>query len=639
MKKNLFYAQSGGVTAVINASAEAVITAARDKKIGKNIGKVFCGYYGILGALEENLVDMTAVPASTVRRISNNPGGVFGSCRFKLSSIKENKKSFDRLLSVFDAHNIGYFLYNGGGDSADTTYKIWQAAKDSGYPLSVAHIPKTIDNDLQGTDCSPGFASVAKYVALSCQETSLDLAAMHRSSTKVFVFEVMGRHAGWIAASAGLAQTDTLSVPLIILFPEIPFSVEAFTEQVKRKVAAHGYVTVVVSEGIRSKQGTLFDTHQSKDAFGHRQLGGVGASIASIIESKLQYKCHTAIADYLQRSARHVASKVDLTHASALGTDAVRFVASGKSGRMLVVKRISSKPYRWRIDSVALGKVANKEKLMPRSFITKDGFGITARCKNYMLPLIQGEAPFRFKQGVGDFHSFNFPQVKKKLAMREGKTGHRIIFIGPPGAGKGTQAEILCSNLGIVKVSCGDLLRTESRSGSPLGKKLSSYMNSGTLVPDSLITEIMIAELQKKEYQAGYLLDGYPRTVNQAKAIITSQLEIDAVIELAVDQKILINRITGRWIHEPSGRIYHTSFNPPKKPFTDDITGEPLMQRKDDKPETVSHRLLVYEQETKPLTAFYQTYSKKHKQLLCKKISGIGSIKSVQKRILNALKR
>ncbi|MDI9347116.1 MAG: nucleoside monophosphate kinase [Methylacidiphilales bacterium] len=630
MKKNLFYAQSGGVTSVINATAEAVILQARKEK---NIASIYCGQYGILGALDEQLVDVTKTPEKVIKRLSNNPGGVFGSCRFKLIDPSKNEKSFDRLLTVFDAHNIGYFLYNGGGDSADTSFKIEQAAKLRNYPLKVGHIPKTIDNDLPFTDCSPGFASVAKYIAVSTQETSLDLASMHKSSTKVFILEVMGRNAGWIAASAGLAQTKQLNVPLLILFPEIPFNQSSFLNAVSEKIKEFGYVSVVVSEGVRDDQGKFVSTHLSKDAFGHHQLGGAGNFIEQLIESKLHLKCHTAIADYLQRSARHVASNIDLIHAKALGQEAVRMVCQGISGKMPIIVRKSNTPYRWGVSSVHLSKIANQEKKMPLTFISSDGFTITNQCRKYLSPLIQGEAFSHFKDGVGDYQQFLFPKVKKKLIRNR---GYKILLLGPPGAGKGTQGDLLCQTLKIVKVSCGDILRKESRSGSELGKNLSAIMASGALVPDSLIIEIMNKELKQKQYDDGYLLDGFPRTVGQAQALHSTVCVLDAVIEINISDATLHSRLEGRWIHSPSGRTYHTTFNPPKIPFTDDITGEPLSQRVDDTPETIKKRLEVYYQETQPLSKYYKSLCKDHgtKYLV---INGDQSINQILKKITTFL--
>jgi ATP-dependent phosphofructokinase / diphosphate-dependent phosphofructokinase len=413
MIKNAFYAQSGGVTSVINVSAQAVIETAR--KYPKKIGKVYAGRNGIIGALTEDLIDTSKEPIAIIKALGHTPAGAFGSCRYKLKSVDTNRREYERLIEVFKAHNIGYFFYNGGGDSADTCLKISQLSDSMGYPLIAVHVPKTVDNDLPVTDCSPGFGSVAKYVAVSMREAGLDVASMSKTSTKVFVFEVMGRHAGWIAAATGLAQTKDMPAPQIILFPEITFDPKAFIKRVDQVVKRDGYCAIGVSEGIRGADGKFVSESGLVDAFGHAQLGGVAPFIADMVKRELKLKNHWAVADYLQRAARHVASKTDVEQTYALGKAAVEFAVKGMNGVMPAVKRITSKPYKWEIIAAPLTKVANHEKKMPRDFITADGFHITQKCRNYLQPLIAGEAYPPYEDGLPKYVVLKNVAVKKKL--------------------------------------------------------------------------------------------------------------------------------------------------------------------------------------------------------------------------------
>ncbi len=413
-KKNILYAQSGGVTPVINATACAVIETARANK-DKN-GKVYAAHNGIIGALHEELIDTSKESKTTISGLKNTPGGAFGSCRFKLKSIEENRAEYERLIEVFKAHNIGYFFYNGGGDSADTAYKVSQISKKLGFPVSCIGIPKTIDNDLPITDNCPGFGSVAKYVAVSIMEASLDVMSMSSSSTKVFIMEVMGRHAGWIAAAGGLAQRNADDPPHIILFPEVPFEQQEFLKKVRYSVKTYGYCSIVVSEGVRNKRGKFLAETGTRDAFGHAQLGGVAPVVANLIAKRLGYKYHWAVADYLQRSARHIASQTDLDHAYAVGEAAVHFAIQGKTGVMPIIKRTSNNPYRWEIAEAKLSRLANREKMMPKRFIRKDGFGITPAAREYLQPLIRGEAyPPYAKDGLPKYVSPKKIMLKKKL--------------------------------------------------------------------------------------------------------------------------------------------------------------------------------------------------------------------------------
>ena len=396
-KGTLLYAQSGGVTAVINATASAVIQAARSHKV-----KVLAARNGILGALREELVDTSKESLASIRALAHTPGGAFGSCRYKLKSLDVDRAKYERLLEVLKAHDVRWFLYNGGNDSADTALKISQLAQASGYPLTCIGVPKTVDNDLVLTDCCPGFGSAAKYTAVSVAEAALDVAAMAETSTKVFVYEVMGRHAGWLAAAAGLAGKGADDAPHIILFPEVVFDEAKFLAKVQTTVAKVGYCVVVVSEGLRSADGRFVaESEGSVDAFGHSQLGGVGPHIAATVKDKLGMKVHWTVPDYLQRSARHLASKTDLAHAEAVGKAAVEYALKGLNGVMPIIVRTSEQPYRWKVRPEPLANIANAEKKMPASFIRKDGYGITAACRRYLGPLIRGEAPMPYgKDGL-----------------------------------------------------------------------------------------------------------------------------------------------------------------------------------------------------------------------------------------------
>jgi 6-phosphofructokinase 1 len=412
-KANAFYAQSGGVTAVINATACGVLETARANR--DRIGKVYAGRNGIIGALTEELIDTSKESRSAIAGLRSTPSGAFGSCRYKLRSFEENEREYRRLIEVFQAHNIRYFFYNGGGDSQDTANKVSQLGDQLGYPLTCIGIPKTVDNDLPLTDTCPGFGSVAKYVAVSTREASLDVASMCESSTKVFVLEVMGRHAGWIAAAGALAQEKTGDAPHIILLPEVPFQKAKFLRRVKEVVNDKGYCVIVVSEGAQYRDGTFVADAGGKDAFGHTQLGGVAPAIAQMIKDRHGYKYHWAVADYLQRAARHIASKTDVEQAYAVGKAAVEFALAGKDKVMPTIVRTSDVPYRWKIGEAKLSRVANVERMMPNSYITKDGFGITARGKRYLAPLIAGEDYPTYKDGIPQYVTLKNELVKKKL--------------------------------------------------------------------------------------------------------------------------------------------------------------------------------------------------------------------------------
>ena len=414
--KNAFYAQSGGVTSVINASACGVIETCR--KHGDQIGTVFAGRNGIIGALCEDLIDTSRESDADIAALKNTPAGAFGSCRFKLKSLEENRREYERLIEVFKAHDIGYFFYNGGGDSADTCFKVSQLSETLGFPVQAIHIPKTVDNDLPITDNCPGFGSVAKYIAVSALEASFDVASMAKTSTKVFILEVMGRHAGWIAAAGGLIED--YDIPVLVLFPEIDFDQDRFLAAVRHKVETHGYCTIVVSEGARNADGTFLAEQGTRDAFGHAQLGGVAPVVANMVKDALGYKYHWAVADYLQRSARHIASASDLEQAYALGQAGVEMALAGENAIMPTIERVSSSPYVWQIGRANLADVANVEKPMPLDYITEDGFGITAECREYLYPLIQGEAyPEYDERGMPRYVVLKNELIEKKLGEFE----------------------------------------------------------------------------------------------------------------------------------------------------------------------------------------------------------------------------
>jgi ATP-dependent phosphofructokinase / diphosphate-dependent phosphofructokinase len=411
--RNAFYAQSGGVSAVINASACGLIETARKHR--NRIGKLYAGRHGIVGALTEDMIDTGKESAATIRALRHTPGGAFGSARYKLAGLDKNRAQYERLIEVFRAHDIGYFFYNGGNDSMDTAHKVSQIGEQMGYPIVCIGVPKTVDNDLAVTDCCPGFGSAAKYIAVATREAALDVLSMARTSTKVFVLEVMGRHAGWIAAAGGLAGEKRGDAPHIILFPEITFDRSAFLEKVKSSVESYGYCVVVVSEGVKNPDGKFLAEAGTKDAFGHAQLGGVGPVVAQMTQEAFGYKFHWAVADYLQRSARHIAAKVDVEQAYAVGKAAVELALKGRNAVMPVIVRKSSSPYRWTIGEAPLAAVANAEKKVPRNFITADGFGITAACRNYLLPLIGGEDYPPYSRGMPRYAQLKGAGVAKRL--------------------------------------------------------------------------------------------------------------------------------------------------------------------------------------------------------------------------------
>ncbi len=414
MTKNAFYAQSGGVTAVINASACGVIETARRNP--DKIGKVYAGRNGIIGALTEDLIDTSQESPEAIAALRYTPSGAFGSCRFKLKSLEDNRREYERLIEVFKAHDIGYFFYNGGGDSADTCYKVSQLSETMGYPVQAIHVPKTVDNDLPITDNCPGFGSVAKYIAISTREASYDVRSMAKTSTKIFVIEVMGRHAGWIAAAGGLAADAQNDIPVVILFPEIEFDQDKFMARVKTNVEKYDYCSIVVSEGAHWPDGKFLAEQGTRDAFGHAQLGGAAPAVANMIEDALGYKYHWAVADYMQRAARHIASKTDVDQAYAMGKAGVEMALAGENSIMPAIIRTSNSPYAWEVGKAPLSKVANVEKMMPAEYISEDGFGISDACREYLVPLIQGEDYPPYENGMPKYVTLKNAPVARKLA-------------------------------------------------------------------------------------------------------------------------------------------------------------------------------------------------------------------------------
>ena len=411
--KNIFYAQSGGVTAVINVSACGVIQAARENR--GRIGEVYAGRNGIIGALTEDLIDTGQDSDAAIAALRHTPAGAFGSCRYKLKGLEENRAQYERLIEIFRAHDIGYFFYNGGGDSADTCHKVSQLAETLGFPIQAVHIPKTVDNDLPVTDNCPGFGSVAKYVAVSVREASFDVQSMAKTSTKVFILEVMGRHAGWIAAAGALAADTGHDIPVLILFPEVEFDQARFLAQVQEKVERYGYCSVVVSEGAKWPDGRFLAEQGTRDAFGHAQLGGAAPVVAAMVKDGLGYKFHWAVADYLQRAARHIASKTDVEQAYALGRAAVDMALAGETAVMPTLVRTSDDPYAWEVGRADLADVANVEKFMPADYISADGFGITEACRRYLSPLIRGEDYPPYRDGLPDYVRLKNAPVARKL--------------------------------------------------------------------------------------------------------------------------------------------------------------------------------------------------------------------------------
>ena len=413
MKGNIFYAQSGGVTPVINATASGLIEHFFKNK--KYFGRFYAGKNGILGALNEELIDITSENKMELKLLSKTPGGAFGSCRLKLKDYVKSEREFQRIYEVFKAHNIRYFFYNGGGDSQDTTNKISKFFKIKGYAISCIGLPKTIDNDLPITYCCPGYGSVAKYIATSTLEASLDVKSMSQTSTKVFILEVMGRHAGWLAASSGIIKTKAEEPPHIILFPEVEFKQTDFLRKVRGVINKYGYCVIVASEGIKSKNKFISDSGL-KDSFGHAQLGGVAPVLSNMITSKLNIKVHWAVSDYLQRSARHIGSRVDVEQAYMLGKSGIDYAKKNITDVMLTIIRVNNKSkFQWKVSHTPLDNVANQEKMLPRNFIKSNGYEISKSCRSYITDLTQGEDYPSYANGFPRYANLNCKTIKKKL--------------------------------------------------------------------------------------------------------------------------------------------------------------------------------------------------------------------------------
>lgn len=413
---NALYAQSGGVTATINATACGVIETARHaRRSGRLIGHIYAARNGIPGALAEDLIDTTAESASAIRALMHTPGGAFGSCRFDLSPLPQGRAQYERLAAVFRAHDIGYFFYNGGNGSAETAHQVATILPQLGYPVVSIAVPKTIDNDILHSDSSPGFGSAAKFAATSLREAMADLASMSNSSTKVFVMEVMGRHTGWIAAACGLALPAGKDGPLLLLIPEIHFERERFLAAVRARVAKHGWCAVAVAEGVKLRDGRRLTQAGGDGIPGHEQLGGVAPLIAAMVRESLQVKVHWSVLDYVQRAARHLASKTDVEQAYAVGRAAVSYALQGKTDVMPVIQRTSDRPYRWQILPAALAGLMNREKRLPRGFLAADGYRLTARARAYFTPLIRGEAWPPFADGLPVHAQLKLKPVTRRL--------------------------------------------------------------------------------------------------------------------------------------------------------------------------------------------------------------------------------
>lgn len=411
--RNVLYAQSGGVTATINASACGLIETARRHR--SRIGRIYAARNGIIGALTEDLIDTTAEPPSAIRALLHTPGGAFGSCRFDLSPLPQGHAQYRRLIEIFRAHDIGYFFYNGGNGSAETAHLIATILPRMGYPVTSIAIPKTIDNDIVHSDSSPGFGSVAKHVATSLREAMADLASMANSSTKVFVMEVMGRHTGWIAAACGMAQDANADGPLLLLVPEITFNRNRFIAAVRTRIARYGYCAVAVAEGICLADGRRLTQAGDDGIPAHDQLGGVAPLIAGMIRNALKVKVHWSVLDYVQRAARHIASRTDVDQAYAVGRKAVAYALHGLTNVMPVIVRTSDQPYRWQVAPKPLTGIMNREKRLPRTFLTADGYRLTARARRYFAPLIRGEAWPPFENGLPVHAKLRLQPVQRRM--------------------------------------------------------------------------------------------------------------------------------------------------------------------------------------------------------------------------------
>jgi len=415
LPKNLLYAQSGGVTPVINASAYGAIRAALTLP---QIKEVYAAKNGIQGVLDEELYHLNAENPNEIEKIPYTPGGIFGSCRVKISSREGDPdwEKLERIFEVFRAHDIGYFLYNGGNDSMETAHAISAYAKENGLDLRVIGIPKTVDNDLLYTDYCPGYGSAAKFTATAILEATKDLKSMSASSTKVFILESMGRHAGWLAASSALSRVNGEAGPSVILLPEIPFSEEAFLTRVEEEIRTKGFCSVVASEALKDDNGDFISTAGYTDSFGNVQLGKICFTLEKIVREKLNVKVHTGLPDYLQRSSRHIASLADWQDAIEAGARSVFWMVHDRlSDMMTVIIRDMSTPYIRHFDFVPLSKIAGKTRTLPAEYIDAEALNVTEGFMEYALPLIKGEAPDNYHLGIPVYANLKYVMEKKRI--------------------------------------------------------------------------------------------------------------------------------------------------------------------------------------------------------------------------------
>jgi 6-phosphofructokinase 1 len=416
---NLLVAQSGGPTAVINASVAGVI-----QEAGKHpfIEEIYGGLNGILGILNEDLVDLNEEKAKSIEGLKYTPAAALGTCRYKLDFKKKPERAnadIERVFEVLQAHNIRYFFYAGGNDSQDTADKIHQRAVERGYEMRVIGVPKTIDNDLPHTDHCPGYGSVIKYAAATVMEIALDVGTMATEEGSCCVVEVMGRSAGWIAAGTVLAKRAPNDAPHIILLPEIPFDEAAFLQKVKEVAAACRSCIVVVGEGLKDHKGEEVAADRSRmDAFGHPVLSGAAEHLESVVQAKLGLKSRSVKLGYAQRAAAHFASATDSAEAVACGEAAVRAAVEGKSGFMVKLVRLKENPYRWTTDLQPLGDIANVEHLVPREWISEDGFLPNEKFVEYARPLIEGEVKVPVEGGLPKYVVLEKVRIEKKLPPR-----------------------------------------------------------------------------------------------------------------------------------------------------------------------------------------------------------------------------
>jgi len=412
---NVLYAQAGGVSAVINASAAAVIE--KVQKHPDQFGKIYTALNGIKGVLEEALIDVSNMSSETLERLKHQPGAAFKACRFDLDPLEHNTAQYERVLEVFKTYEIGYFFYNGGNGSMVTAQKVADYCGEHGHPVICVGVAKTIDNDLDLSHCSPGFGSAAKYIATSFLEASLDIISMHETSSKFFVMECMGRNTGWLTLAAGLAKEVIPDLPLILLPAERAFNKTLFIQKVEQLISEKGYCVCAVSEGLQDEQGEYLAIAGIEHTLerDYTQLGGVGSYLSHMVSQHIQSKTHCAVPDYLQRSASHIVSQTDWQMAYDAGKASVEAALRGAHGVLPIIEVTGENPLTWCFKTVELEAVANLEKTVPDNFLTEDGMDITPAALDYLRPLIQGERPVHFKNGLPDIAIMSFVQVQKKL--------------------------------------------------------------------------------------------------------------------------------------------------------------------------------------------------------------------------------